>query len=230
MHSLHAYFIRPGNPREPIVYQVDRVRDGGVVHHPPGGRHPARQADLHHVRVVPGRRARGRSRRPDAGGARAGVAADLRRADRAAQGTNVRVGQDSSAVRRALRRRPAVGDPADSGPQPGAHNLVWFRADGVLPDDDLLHVCMLAYLSDLTLLTSVLTTHALSVRARPPADGVAGPRDVVPPTDPRRRVGAVRHQFARAHPGPAGSAPGTSSPQDGRMLATVVQEGLVRLR
>ena len=28
MHSLHAYFLRPGDPTKPILYQVDRIRDG----------------------------------------------------------------------------------------------------------------------------------------------------------------------------------------------------------
>ena len=84
-----------------------------------------------------------------------------------------------------------------TGPQTEAHNKVWFRTDGVLPDDDLLHVCILAYLSDLTLLYSVLATHALSARVRPDPDGVARSRDVVPPAVPGRRVGALRHQFAQ---------------------------------
>ena len=60
-------------------------------------------------------------------------------------------------------RRPAMGQSRLRAADRSAHNQVWFRADGVLPDDDLLHVCVLAYLSDLTLLTSVLTSHALSV-------------------------------------------------------------------
>ena len=55
------------------------------------------------------------------------------------------------------------GSPRLIGPQAEAHNKVWFRTDGKLPDDDLLHVCILAYLSDLTLLYSVLATHALSM-------------------------------------------------------------------
>ena len=35
VHSLHAYFLRPGDPKIPIVYDVDRIRDGGELHHPP---------------------------------------------------------------------------------------------------------------------------------------------------------------------------------------------------
>ena len=117
----------------------------------------------------------------------------------------------------------------DSGPQPGAHNLVWFRADGVLPDDDLLHVCVLAYLSDLTLLTSVLTSHALSVE------------------HDRLQLASLDHAMwfhrrirvdewvlydtsSPSASGARGLATGHFFAADGRMLATVVQEGLVRLR
>ena len=108
-----------------------------------------------------------------------------------------------------------------SGPQTEAHNKVWFRADGVLPDDDLLHVCVLAYLSDLTLLYSVLATHALSAEFDRYPDGIAGPRDVVPPAVPGRRLGAVRHQLAQRLRGPrtghrALLRPGGTAAGDGR--------------
>ena len=39
-HSFHAYFLRPGDPRLPIRYQVDRCRDGGELQRPPCGRNP----------------------------------------------------------------------------------------------------------------------------------------------------------------------------------------------
>jgi acyl-CoA thioesterase-2 len=116
-----------------------------------------------------------------------------------------------------------------AGPQTEAHNKVWFRADGVLPDDDLLHVCVLAYLSDLTLLYSVLATHALSMEFD------------------RIQMASLDHAMWFHRPfrvdewvlydtsspsasGARGLGTGHFFAQDGRMLATVVQEGLVRLR
>ena len=53
VHSLHAYFIRPGDPAVPIVYMVDRVPGRTVLHHPPGLGDPARRDDLHLVRLLP---------------------------------------------------------------------------------------------------------------------------------------------------------------------------------
>ena len=74
VHSLHSYFLRPGDPTVPILYEVDRIRDGRVVHHPAGGGHPARAGHLQHGRLVPRRRERARApvrdaRRPAARGA-----------------------------------------------------------------------------------------------------------------------------------------------------------------
>ena len=96
-----------------------------------------------------------------------------------------------------------------------AHNQVWFRADGVVPDDPLLHVCLMAYLSDLTLLDSVLIDPRPGAGLDETADGLARPRDVVPPADPDRRLGALRHRVAAARPAPGGWRPGTSSPPTG---------------
>ena len=195
MHSLHAYFIRPGDPEHP-----DRVRGGPhprrpVVHHPAGRGGAARKGDLRAVGVVPAGRAGGGARGADAGRAGPGDAADA--------------GRDHARVRRPARRdfarlpRPIdiryVTDPpwerADRGPSE-ARSQVWMRADGRLPDDELLHVCVLTYASDMTLLDSVLVRHGAywgldKVLGREP-----GPRAVVPPAVPRGRVVPLRLRLA----------------------------------
>ena len=60
VHSLHAYFLRPGDPTVPILYEVDRLRDGRSFTHPAGRRHPARPGDLQPAGQLP--RAGGRAR------------------------------------------------------------------------------------------------------------------------------------------------------------------------
>ena len=228
MHSLHSYFLRPGSPRQPIVYQVDRTRDGvsfttrrvvaiqngkpiftmsasfqidepGVDHADP-------------MPVVPP---------PESLPTYAERIASIR--ERMAVW-----GQ----IPRPFDIRYVDDPPWESrlsGPQAEAHNKVWFRADGVLPDDDLLHVCILAYLSDLTLLYSVLATHALSMEFD------------------RIQMASLDHAMWFHRPfrvdewvlydtsspsasGARGLGTGHFFDQQGRMLATVVQEGLVRLR
>ena len=56
-HSMHAYFLLPGDPKVPIIYDVDRIRDGKSFSTTARHRTPARPADLFHVGVVPYRRA-----------------------------------------------------------------------------------------------------------------------------------------------------------------------------
>ena len=86
-------------------------------------------------------------------------------------------------------RLPRWLDPDPSPREP--EQLVWFRADGTLPDDPLLHACVVAYASDLTLLDTAVMSHARLVGRRPVHDREPRPRDVVPPPAARRRVAAV---------------------------------------
>jgi acyl-CoA thioesterase-2 len=116
-----------------------------------------------------------------------------------------------------------------AGPKPGAHNQVWYRADGVVPDNPLLQVCLMAYLSDLTLLDSVLVNHGLSLGLdklqmasldhamwfhRPFRIDDWVLYDTVSPSASGARGLATGHFFSA----------------DGRLLSTVVQEGLIRVR
>ena len=55
-HSLHAYFLLAGDPREPILFEVERVRDGTQLHDAAGRRPPAGRGDLRPDGLVPGRR------------------------------------------------------------------------------------------------------------------------------------------------------------------------------
>ena len=62
-HSLHAYFLLGGDPTEPIVFEVERVRDGRSFTDPPRRRHASAAKRFSYVGVVPGR---GRGARPSA--------------------------------------------------------------------------------------------------------------------------------------------------------------------
>ena len=100
------------------------------------------------------------------------------------------------------------------------------RADGTLPDDPLLHVCLLTYASDLTLLASVLLRH---------------PRDLG-----RLAMASLDHAMWFHQPfradewllyesrspsasGARGLAEGRFFTRDGRLVVTAVQEGMIRL-
>jgi acyl-CoA thioesterase-2 len=160
VHSLHAYFIRPGDPAVPIVYTVDRVRDGrsfttrrvSAIQH--GKTIFTLSASFHH---------------PEPGPEHADPMPDVpppemveRSADRLAR----LLGEVPPAMRDNPIDLRSVGPlSAEAARNPAlrtTRNLIWLRVDGELPDDPLLHVCLMTYASDMTLLDSVLTGHGLS--------------------------------------------------------------------
>jgi acyl-CoA thioesterase-2 len=160
VHSLHAYFIRPGDPAVPIVYLVDRVRDGrsfttrrvSAVQH--GEAIFTLSASFHHDEPGP------------------------EHADPMPVAPPPEtVERNSDRLRRMLGEGPgrmfeppidvrSVGPlSAEAARDPSlrtTRNLIWLRVDGELPDDPLLHVCLMTYASDMTLLDSVLTAHGLT--------------------------------------------------------------------
>jgi acyl-CoA thioesterase-2 len=216
VHSLHAYFIRPGDPAVPIVYTVDRVRDGrsfttrrvsaiqhgktiftlsASFHHPePGVQHAAT------IPQVPA---------PDA----------VTRLD------------DESLAAQPIDLRfigPSRRDPNGQRVADTEHNLVWLRANGELPDDPLLHVCLMTYASDLTLLDSVLRRHGLSW-----ADGQTSGASLDHAMWFHRPFRADRwllyDQESPAAAGARGLARGQVFTEEGELVVSVVQEGLVRI-
>jgi acyl-CoA thioesterase II len=231
VHSLHAYFIRPGDPAVPLVYTVDRVRDGrsfttrrvsciqhgktiftlaASFHHPePGPVHAAAMPD-----VPP----------PES------VAPTVERLEKL-------FGPLDPRYERMFRRNPV--DLRFAGPltveaqrEPSLRttkNLVWLRVDGELPDDPLLHVCLMTYASDMTLLDSVLLAHGLSW-----VDG----RTVGASLDHAMWFyGPFRADnwllYAQESPvawGARGLARGNVFTQAGDLVVSVVQEGLIRTR
>ena len=227
VHSLHGYFLRPGDPSVPILYEVDRIRDGRsfttrrVVAIQHGEAIFTIAASFHrleegveHQDAMPGGLPAADTLAPDSERARTEGA----RAD-------------------AWHRRPQPIDVRHADVEPwflrsGVHaprQHLWFRADGELPDDPLVHACVVAYASDMSLLDTALLPHALTW------------------DDPRLQGASLDHAmwfhrpfraddwllYAQESPAAAGArgfARGTIFAADGRLLASVAQEGLLRLR
>ncbi len=226
VHSLHAYFLRPGDPAVPIVFEVDRTRDGNSFT-------TRRVMAIQHGKTI---FALSSSFQLDQGGVDHGDPMPAVPAPQTLPTWEERAAAASSPFV-ALNRIPRpfdvryVNDPpwySGAEPREGARNQVWFRSHTPLPDDQLLHVCMLAYLSDLTLLDSILATHGLG--------GAWG----------KVKLASLDHAMWFHRPirvddwvlydthspsasGSRGLASGHFFSADGAMLATVVQEGLVRV-
>ncbi|WP_407049291.1 acyl-CoA thioesterase II [Methyloraptor flagellatus] len=163
VHSLQGYFLRPGDPAVPIVYEVDRIRDGRsfltrrvvaiqhgqAIFSMSASFHAAEQGLEHRVSMpdVP---------KPDA----LPSEAELRERYLHAAPESVR--------RYWERERPIEIRPVDFTHYVSREPLdptqyVWVRATGALPDDPAIHAAVLAYASDMTLLDTSLFAHGRSV-------------------------------------------------------------------
>jgi acyl-CoA thioesterase II len=228
VHSLHAYFIRPGDPTVPLIYLVERVRDGrsfttrrvSAVQH--GKTIFTLSASFHHdepgiehsdpMPVVPP---------PDA------ITPTVERLEKVF-GPSVHEWYGGNPID--IRHIGPLTVEAERDPAlRTARNLVWLRADGELPDDWLLHVCLVTYASDMTLLDSVMLAHGLSW-----ADG----RTTGASLDHAMWFhGPFRADqwllYAQDSPvarGARGLARGEMYTSDGQLVVSVVQEGLIRTR
>jgi len=227
VHSLHAYFIRPGDPAVPIVYLTDRVRDGrsfttrrvsavqhgetiftlsASFHHPePGPEHADPMPEAPPPETV--------ERNSDRWRRMSGEHRD--------QGFEPPIDVRSVGP----MSIEAASDPALRT----TRNLIWLRVDGELPDDPLLHVCLMTYASDMTLLDSVLTGHGLSW-----LDGRTSGASLDHAMWFHRPFRADRWLlYAQESPAAAGArglAFGQVFTAEGQLVVSVVQEGLIRAR
>jgi acyl-CoA thioesterase-2 len=228
-HSMHAYFLLAGDPKVPIIYEVDRIRDGksfatrrvvaiqhghaiftmAVSFHDdePGLDHQMPMPD------VP---------KPDA------LPSDAEIKERI-------LPQLPEPVRRYYEReRPIELRPVEFGryvgnkPENGRFN-VWIRATGRLPDDPAIHRCVLAYASDLTLLDTALVPQKRSVFDR--SIMAASLDHALWFHRPFRADQWLL--YAQDSPnlhGARGFARGLIFAADGTLVASVAQEGLLRER
>src|SRR5436305_10084463 len=231
VHSLHAYFIRPGDPAVPLVYMVDRVRDGrsfttrrvSVIQH--GKTIFTLSASFH---------------RPEPGPVHAAAMPDVPPPQSVAptiERLEKLFGSLDPRYERMFRRNPvdlrfpgpltveAQRDPSLRS----ARNLVWLRVDGELPDDPLLHVCLMTYASDMTLLDSVLLAHGLSwVDGQTMGASLDHAMWFHGPFRADRWL--LYAQESPVASGARGLARGQVFTEAGDLVVSVVQEGLIRTR
>jgi acyl-CoA thioesterase-2 len=228
-HSLHAYFLRAGDPAVPIIYQVERIRDGksfstrrvvAIQHgHPifsmsasfhreePGLEHQTPMPDVPDPEEVP---------------SEASLAEMLMD----------RLPPPAKAywqAERPIEMRPVELSRYLSPQTRETGQYIWIRATGALADDPALHQCVLAYASDFTLLDTALITHGRFV------------------FDPSLMLASLDHAlwfhrpfraddwllYAQDSPNSGAARAfcrGSFYTRDGHLVASTAQEGLVRER
>lgn len=229
VHSLHAYFLLPGDPRVPIVYEVERLRDGHSfttrrVKAIQNGR--AIFATTVSFQIVED----GFTHRPSMPPVPAPEdLPDAREIAAVAGGT---VPETIAAY--FARPRPIELRPVDLRRYRGGESLdpvfnVWLRAAAALPDDPALHRAVLAYASDMTLLDVSLIPHGRSVFD--PQVQAASLDHALWFHGPVKADGWLLYaQDSPAAEGARGFARGQIFDHEGRLVASVAQEGLIRPR
>lgn len=227
-HSMHAYFLLPGDPTVPIIYETERVRDGRSFT-------TRRVVAVQHGRPIFVMSASFHKREE-------GFEHQLALPDEVPppeELTNVADMPEEMLARlpervRAYwtRPRPVELRPVSLGHYTGTPprqpvQYVWFRAAGPLPDDAGLHRAVLAYTSDMTLLETALVAHGNSVLG----ENIQGASlDHALWLHRRFRVDdwLLYAQDSPFAGGARGLARGLIYDRAGRLVASVAQEGLIR--
>jgi acyl-CoA thioesterase-2 len=213
-HSLHAYFLRPGVPEEPIVYEVDRIRDGRsyTTRRVVGIQRGRAIFNLQASFQVPEESWEHQIEMPASPSDPATLPV-----------WSHRFGPDNGDT------RPGPNVPFDireASVADGYQRLLWFRTVGPLADDPALHRCVLAYASDLTLLSIALE----------PQGPLPAPPSFVASLDHAmwfHRPFRIDEWMLYAQTSPStgagrGLCQGHLFTTDGRLAVTVVQEGALR--
>jgi len=225
VHSLHAYFIRPGDTSVPLIYTVERLRDGrsfttrrvtaiqhGKAIFTLSASFHVREPGYEHADTMPGA--------PDPDQVEP-EAERLRRLSPPA---------DEYPRENPIDLRPVGPLPIEAERDPSlitSRNVVWLKADGELPDDPLLHVCLMTYASDMTLLDTVLLAHGVSWR-RGLASGASLDHAMWFHRPFRVDRWLLFVQDSPIASGARGLARGEVYTRDGELVVSVVQEGLLR--
>lgn len=226
VHSLHGYFVRAGDPTEPITFHVENIRDGRSfsVRRSTAKQHGKTIFFMSASFQIPEEGLDHHTPAPDDVPAPEDVPTILHWAEKYPE----RMAMFKNSPRSVDVRYvgvPGWVPPGDRGIQP--QQRVWMRLDGKLPDDPLIHACALTYASDMSLLDAVLSTHG----------EVWGPGGVIGASldhalwfhRPFRADEWFLYDSTSPNAsGARGLANGRMFTRDGQHIASAVQEGLLR--
>jgi acyl-CoA thioesterase II len=230
VHSLHCYFMRPGDPAVPIIYEVDRIRDGGTFT-------TRRVVAIQHGHAI---FALSASFQIDELGLdhQIPMPLDVPGPDKLLSDRDFRdkyLEASPPHIRRFFEReRPFEMKPVSLNHYFSKEKLeplqhVWFKAVGDAPGDRAIQCAMLAYFSDMTLLDATLFAHGKSI------------------FEPDLQVASLDHSMWFHRPvnldewllytqdspsasGGRGFARGSIYTQSGILVASTAQEGLIRIK
>jgi acyl-CoA thioesterase-2 len=230
VHSLHGYFMRPGDTSVPIIYEVDRIRDGASFT-------TRRVVAVQHGHAIFSLEA---SFQKEERGLehQSAMPADIPEPDTLLSQREL-VGKFGELVPEGIRRywerdrpiemKPIILEHYTSREKLAPKQNIWIRLRGPVPDDRRIQAALLAYMSDMTLLDTSTFAHGRAIFDR----------DI--------QAASLDHAmwFHRPHPlddwllyaqdspstqGARGFTRGSLFARDGTLVASVAQEGLIRLK
>jgi acyl-CoA thioesterase-2 len=227
-HSLHAYFLRPGDSRVPILYEVDRARDGRsfTARRVVAVQHGAQIFNLAASFQVPESGFDHQFEMPKVPPPESledTAEALMRRRDQFPEHL-----RDWIARPRPFQTRPVILDGPDDRPPRPPFDHIWFRPAGPVPDDIRQRQILLAYASDMTLLSTSLLPHGkgfFSAVQMASIDHAMWFHRDAPLGD-----WLLYAQDSPSASGARGFNRGLIFTRDGVLIASVAQEGLIRPR
>ena len=225
VHSLHSYFLRPGDPTVPILYEVDRIRDGKSFT-------TRRVVAVQHGRAIFNLSASFHDFEE-------GLDHQFPMPDVPPPGTLAPLSERLAPWKEELAdwfERPHPIDQRHIGDLPWHHSgpgeprqRLWIRADGDLPDDPLLHACVATYASDMSLFDTILAPH--DVRWDDPEFMGASLDHCMWFHRPFRSDDWLLYDMdSPVAAGGRGFARGFLFDGEGRLCVSLAQEGLARMR
>ena len=228
-HSQHAYFLRPGNPDLPIIYEVDPIRDGKsfttrrVVAIQDGK--AIFNTSISFQITEPG--LEHQSTMPDVPGPE-GLDSDEEYLKRLAEEYPNLVTPGMTKSQAIEIRRLQHIDPLSPKPEE-PETGIWMRAKNRLEDDTVIHQTMLTYLSDYYLMGTALLPHGITFFNKH-FQGASLDHALYFHSDFRADEWLFYHMHSPVSSGARGLNIGHIYTQDGRLVASSIQEGLMRLR
>jgi acyl-CoA thioesterase II len=228
VHSLHAYFLRPGDVMKPIIYDVDRIRDGtsfttrriraiqsGQAILAMTASFQIDEPGLDHADAMPN------VPPPEQCLTDAERLAD--KLDRFPEAAHQYIMRERAFE---LRTTDPKDDPFKPAPRP-PKRAVWLRSNGKLPDDQALHSKLLAYVSDYSFISTALAPHGVTWMN--PEMQVASIDHCMWFHRPFRLDDWLLHVIeSPSASGARGLVRGQVFTRDGKLVATTAQEGLIR--
>jgi acyl-CoA thioesterase-2 len=230
VHSMHAYFLRPGDVSKPIVYEVDRIRDGtsfatrrvvavqsGQAIFNMAASFQVLEPGFSHQDEMP------TVASPESLPTEQEEAAPY--ADKLPKAYLAQLNAERAFEVRWVTPRNEMYEARAEPPR----RMLWLRATGPLPDDPALHAYLLAYASDFAFVTTALQPHAVNLFTR--GLQIASIDHAMWYHEPFRVDDWLLYVMdsPKAH-GARGLARGSVFTRDGRLVVSTAQEGLMRRR